>query len=165
MAEYYENRIDSQSAIRITFALACLALAAGLIAAAAPAGAQAPSNPLPLLFAHNLCQDWIVEARAHPERTTMEMARQRCLELRARVNNAPTGREPPLPTVRLTAAEAQAWCVAARIRVWWFFGDDVLKPDVDDAHARARCDQAAAQVDPAIVAPNGWRMQFVPVFK
>jgi hypothetical protein len=163
MTEYYENRINSQSSIRITFA--CLALAAGLVAGLAPARAQAPPNPLPLLFAHNLCQGWIVEARTHPERTTMEVARQRCLELRARVNNAPTGQEPPLPTVRLTAAEAQAWCVAARIRAWWFFGDDVLKPDVDDAHAQARCDRAAAQVDPTIVVANGWRMQFVPVFK
>ena len=38
-------------------------MGAGLMALAAPAGAQAPPNPLSLLISHNLCQGWILDAR------------------------------------------------------------------------------------------------------
>ena len=62
------------------YTVACLALAglgmgAGLLAVAAPARAQAPPNPLSLLISHNLCLGWILDARTHPERTTVEVAR------------------------------------------------------------------------------------------
>src|SRR5262245_36847204 len=106
-------------------AIVCLAAAgAGLMALAAPVRAQNAVVKFPLRIAYNLCQGWIVDAREFPERTTREQARQKCIEMKARVMSPPTGADQALPTTPLTAVEAQAWCEAARYRAW-YLGDDV----------------------------------------
>jgi len=141
--------------------VACLAVAgAGLIALVPPVGAQAPLVKLKLPVAYNLCQMWKADARTHREGVTEERARQKCTELHTRVMNPPTGDEQPLPTDRLTAVEAEMWCTIS-LQHAWYLGDDVMKTG-DNLQVQARCEQAEALIDPTIVAPNGWRAQFLP---
>jgi hypothetical protein len=94
----------------------------------------------------------------------MEMARQKCLELHARVIHPPAGPEEPLPTAPLTEREAGSWCMTSQDWAWWYF-DDVLKSATDDPHAQARCAEVEALVDPSIVVLRGWRAEFVPKYR